>query len=186
MKVTFRDAKILTDESGVWLCLKPEEAAPCRGFVLGRKDRRYDAEIREHRDRRSNDANAYYWELAGKLAQAIGQPPESVYREHIRNFGNYEVLCIQSQALEAFERQWVSGHLGRRVETRESKLPGCVTVLAYYGSSDFDKEQMSRLIDNIVQDCRAVGIETLPPDKLAGMMEAWGNAKADKGAGDPA
>ena len=78
MKVTFRDAKILTDESGVWLCLKPEEAAPCRGFVLGRKDRRYDAEIREHRDRRSNDANAYYWALAGKLAQAIGQPPESV------------------------------------------------------------------------------------------------------------
>ena len=65
-------------------------------------------------------------------------------------------------------------------------MPGCVTVLAYYGSSDFDKEQMSRLIDNIVQDCRAVGIETLPPDKLAGMMEAWGNAKADKGAGDPA
>ena len=48
MKVTFRDAKILTDDTGVWLCLRPEEAAPCRGFVLEKKDARYDAEIKAH------------------------------------------------------------------------------------------------------------------------------------------
>ena len=32
----------------------------------------------------------------------------------------------------------------------------------------------NRLIDLIVQDCREQGIETMPPDKLAGMMEEWG------------
>ena len=60
------------------------------------------------------------------------------------------------------------------VDTRASKLPGCVTVLAYYGSSDFDKQQMSHLIDNCIQDCRAVGVETMPPDKIALLKEEWG------------
>ena len=32
---------------------------------------------------------------------------------------------------------------------------------------------MARLIDNIVQDCRAVGVETLPPDKLEAMKDEW-------------
>ena len=35
----------------------------------------------------------------------------------------------------------------------------------------------SDLIDMAVQDCVEQGIETLPPDKLAGMMEEWGCTK---------
>ena len=29
------------------------------------------------------------------------------------------------------------------------------------------------LIDNLVQDCKALDIETLPPEKLALLMEGW-------------
>lgn len=81
---------------------------------------------------------------------------------------------MPTEAVPDFERRWKLGHKGRLIETRESKLPGCTTVLAYYGSSDFDAREMSRLIDNCIQDCRAVGIETLPPDKLALLKEGWG------------
>ena len=55
-----------------------------------------------------------------------------------------------------------------------SKLPGCTNVVLYYGSSTYDTAQMSRLIDMAVQACVEQGIETLPPEKLAGMMEEWG------------
>ena len=48
-----------------------------------------------------------------------------------------------------------------------------MNVVLYYGSSTFDTQQMSRLIDGLVQDCRALGLETLPPDKLALLKEAW-------------
>jgi hypothetical protein len=30
---------------------------------------------------------------------------------------------------------------------------------------------MQRFIDNIIEDCKAVGIEVLPEDKLAALME---------------
>ena len=175
MNVTFSEVRIVRD-NGVWLCVKVNEPAPAREFVLNHRSSLYDCEIKEHREKRSLDANRYYWELCGKLAKAINDKPENIYRSHIRDVGNYETICIQTRAVDDFKRRWCSNHLGRFVETRESKLPGCTTVLAYYGSSDFDSLEMSRLIDNCIQDCKSVGVETLPPDKIQAMKEEWGRA----------
>lgn len=47
-------------------------------------------------------------------------------------------------------------------------------MVLYYGSSTFDTKQMARLIDNIVQDCKALGIETLTPQQLDALKEEWG------------
>lgn len=172
MNLTFTDAKITMD-NGVWLCLKVNEPAPVRAFLLNKQERLYDCEIKQHREKRSLDANAYYWKLCGELARAIHEKPTDVYRRHIQDIGNYSTYCMETRAVEAFSNLWSNGHLGRFVETRASKLPGCTTVLAYYGSSDFDRAEMSMLIDNCIQDCKALGIETLPPDKLEAMKEDW-------------
>lgn len=171
MTLTFTQAK-LQFEDGVWLCLKVAEPAPARAFVMEQQGKLYDCAIQPHREKRSLDANAYYWRLCGELAKAIHEKPEEIYRRHIKDFGNYAVYCMEDKAVEPFRKLWTSGHLGRFVETRASKLPGCTTVLAYYGSSDFSRAEMSALLDNCVQDCKAVGIETLPPEKLAAMKEA--------------
>ena len=45
--------------------------------------------------------------------------------------------------------------------------------MAFHGSSTYDTAQMSKLIDNIVSDCKALGIETLTPDKLDLLKEGW-------------
>lgn len=172
MKLTFDTARITPEGE---LALKVDNLFAARQFVVRVLDSRkkYDAELKEHREKRSLDANAYYWALCGQLAGAMGEPPETVYRRHIRDIGNYETLCVQEKALESFIRTWSSGHLGRFVETRESKLQGCVTALAYYGSSDFNRAQMAQLIDNCIQDCKAVGIETLTEREKSLLLEAW-------------
>lgn len=175
MTFTFREARIQND-NGVWLCVRPGEPAQARKFVMEKQDRLYDLEIKQHREKRSLDANAYYWRLVGELARAVNDTPGNIYRRHIQDIANYDTLCVVTDAVHDFERRWKSGHLGRFVETRESKISGCTTVLAYYGSSDFDTREMSRLIDNCIQDCSAAGVETLSPDKLALLKEEWGNA----------
>ena len=125
----------------------------------------FDVKIQRHRQKRSLSANALYWEMLGKLSERLRIAPDEIYRQHIREIGSYDVLCVQNEALESFSQCWTNGHLGRFVETRSSKLPGCTIVLAYHGSSDFDKGTMSRLVDLCLQDCRAVGIETWEEDK---------------------
>ena len=65
--------------------------------------------------------------------------------------------------------------MGWLTNTLPSKIPGCTNVILYYGSSAYDTNQMSRLIDRIVQDCKDAGIETLTPDKLDAMKAGWGD-----------
>ena len=55
----------------------------------------------------------------------------------------------------------------------KTRVNTSTNVTVYYGSSVYDTKQMSTLIDNIVQDCKAMGIETLPPEKLKMMITAW-------------
>ena len=81
-----------------------------------------------------------------------------------RNIGGvYEIVPIREDAIETFCRSWGAGHIGRMTddlgECRNTK--GYHNIRVWYGSSDYDTKQMSRLIDLIVQECKAVNIETL-------------------------
>lgn len=132
------------------------------------KDVPVDITIKKHRKRRSLDANAYFWVLCDRLAEATGEPKEQVYRHCIRGIGgNCETVCVKEQAADKLRQGWGHNGLGWVTETMPSKLEGCVNVVLYYGSSTYDTAQMSRLIDNVIQDCKAVGIETMTPMELA-------------------
>lgn len=171
--IVFRDIKL---ESG-WLMVKPEreDLGKAMAIVRKHKEKLYDLEIREHRKKRSLDANAYCWTLINKLAGALRLPPVEIYRQAIQNVGgNYEVIPIKEDAAEHFKRVWQAQGLGWPcVDMGKSKLDGYRNLRAYYGSSTYDTRQMSQLIDNLVQDCKALDIETLPPDKLALLVEEW-------------
>lgn len=132
------------------------------------KDCTLDVVIKRHHKRRSLDANAYFWVLCDRLASATKQPKEQIYRAAVRDIGgNSETVCVKEQAAPKLRQGWEHNGLGWVTDTIPSKLQGCVNVVLYYGSSTYDTAQMSRLIDNIVQDCKAVGIETLTPSELA-------------------
>lgn len=175
MTLTFNEVRIQND-GGLWLCLKVNEPAQARRFVLEMEKKVYQLVIKLFRKKRSNDANALYWEMCGQLSRATNDTTDNIYLRHIRDIANYDTLCMLTEAVPDFELRWKSNHKGRMIETRESKIPGCTTVLAYYGSSDFDTREMSRLIDNCLQDCEAAGIDTTPPDKISSLLEEWGRA----------
>jgi hypothetical protein len=112
--------------------------------------------------------------LASELASVTGRKKEDVYRDAIRDIGgNSETVCIKTEASEKFRNAWEKNGLGWVTEQIPSKLAGCVKVILYYGSSTYDTAQMSRLIDNIVQDCKAVGIQVMTPDEIADLMSKW-------------
>lgn len=161
------------DAAGDWLCIQTGKARKILDELKSGKD--YDVEIKEHREKRSLDANAYFWVLADRLAEKTQIPKTDIYRSYIREIGgNNETVCITDKGVDKLRREWERNGDGWLTSTMPSKLPGCTNVVLYYGSSTYDTAQMSRLIDMAVQDCVEQGIETLPPEKLAGMMEEWG------------
>lgn len=141
----------------------------------------FDIKIEEHRNRRSLDANAYCWVLIDQLATELSKngptiSPKSIYRDLVKDVGgNSRIVPIREDAIEAWEKLWTAGHDGRSCEDMGEcvKLPGYHNIRCYLGSSDFDTKQMSRLIDLVVQECQALGIETMTPKELALLKEDW-------------
>lgn len=134
-------------------------------------DKKY--EIKEHRQKRSLDANGYLWVLISKIQDVIGVPKEDIYRDMIKGVGVYEVVPIKNEAVNKFCEAWQKNGLGWITETTKSKLDGYTNVLAYYGSSEYDTKEMSRLIDGIVQECRELDIETKSDEEIKSLIESW-------------
>ena len=130
-------------------------------------------EIKEHRQKRSLDANGYLWVLISKIQDVIGISKEDIYRDMIKGVGVYEVVPIKNEAVNKFCEAWQKNGLGWITETTKSKLDGYTNVLAYYGSSEYDTKEMSRLIDGIVQECRELDIETKSDEEIKSLIESW-------------
>ena len=171
--ITFTEAKL---EAG-WLMLKPtkEDMGLAMSFVRKMKQKLYEAVLKEHRKKRSLDANAYAWVLIGKLSDAMRIPPAEVYINAIQNIGgNYEVIPIREEAVDKFTEVWKKQGLGWPcVDMGPSRIQGYRNLRAYYGSSTYDTRQMSLLIESLIQDCKALDIETLSEEKLSAMMGGW-------------
>lgn len=130
--------------------------------------------ISKYREKRSLNANAYFWTLCGKLSEKIGIPKIEIYRDYIREIGVYRTVEIDKKAVDTLITSWGLhgiGWIAERVDNSRTK--DFVMVNLYYGSSTYNTKQMSRLIDNIVQDCKEQGIETLTPYELEVLKTEW-------------
>lgn len=178
--------RLTTDESGnveITFPVLSESKYAARQLVQTMKASDKDEftlTVDNKRKHRSLDANAYCWVLIGKLSEKLRIPPEEIYRSLIKEVGSYEVACVQEKAADTLERLWRSNGIGWQTERLESKLEGCVNVILYYGSSQYDTRQMSRLIDLVVAECEAQGIETRTPEELAQLVSLWGEKEGNK------
>ena len=127
---------------------------------------------------RSLDANALAWKLCTEIANAVGVTKEEVYRDAIKGVGEYTPLPIREDAVDEFKRIWAGHGVGWFAEVVDnSKLAGFKLCFAYQGSSVYTVEQMSRLIDALMQDAEALGIDTMSEREKSLLLEAWGNEK---------
>lgn len=148
---------------------KPEELV--RWLFNQDKDKVF--EIKEHKVKRSLNANAYCWVLMNKIADVIKSTKEEVYKEYIKNKGIFRVITMNKEASDTFIRVWQEKGLGWICDVSESKYEGMVDVVAYYGTSSYNTKQMANFIDYVVDEAKNLGIETLPPDEIERLKSLW-------------
>lgn len=136
------------------------------------KDQDLDIKIAKHREKRSLDANGYFWVMCGKLADKLNKTNIELYKDYIRDYGCYRTIQVNNNAVNTITAIWKSKGVGWIVEKVDERY-GFTTLNIYYGSSTFSTKQMSRLIDGLVQDCKAQGIETLTPKELEEIINNW-------------
>lgn len=134
----------------------------------------YFLDIKEQKRKRSLNANRYMWVLCEKLAEALGTTKMEIYQQAIREVGVFRQVEINEKAVDTLVRSWKmhgDGWVADRVDYTENE--GFVLVNLYYGSSTYSRKQMTRLLENLVQDCRACDIEVLSERELSLLKDNW-------------
>lgn len=137
-------------------------------------------QIDKYRDKRTLEANRYMWKLCGELAEKLSDDKtkhtkESVYRKAIKEIGVWADDEIEPDKVQWRRTAWEQIGTGWITERVDFTADGSKEIIRfYYGSSRYNKKQMSRLIDNIVQDCEALGIQTKTPDEIERLKSLWG------------
>lgn len=170
------------DQDGTWLHVLVEDGHEARKYAEANADRPQRLTLKRWSEKRSLNANSYAWSLLNKLSGVLKLPSETIYRSLIPDVGdNGTAVSVPIGGLEQLRSSWGYNGKGWVLEVLGiSDTPGNVDVMLYSGSSVYDKAQMARLIDLIIDECREAGVEYLPPDKLAAMLEGWDEVKKNK------
>lgn len=130
--------------------------------------------LSKYRKHRSLDANRYLWVLIHQLAEEQGIDDTELYRRYIKESGLKKSDEISDEFYKTVSYVWSQRGLGWFSEkTDNGTKDGCSLYTFYYGSSCYNSRQMARLIDSVVQDCDAVGIETMPKSDIDSLVSSW-------------
>lgn len=131
-----------------------------------------DVELKKHRKRRSKNANDYLWALCTEIARTQGVSPDEVYRKEIREAGVAAAYACPTTVYERTAIEWSRKGVGW-FSVKTDEKDGYTYFLLYYGSSSYNTEEMSRLINATVEDAKALGIETASERELSILRSEW-------------
>lgn len=125
--------------------------------------------VDKYREKRSLNANAYAWQLIGKIGDSTRVSKEEVYLKMLKDYGQSDLVSVLSHIP-------VEHYFKYYEEAGESTLNGKLFkhYRVYKGSSEFDTREMSIFIDGIVSEAKNLGIETMTPNEIAKMKDLWG------------
>ncbi len=135
---------------------------------------KYELNVEKRKETRSMTANSYLWVLLGKIAAVLKTTKEEVYRHYIVNTSAFITSEIKASEIEHWKNCWRAKGTGWISEELTDNYDGTVEMINYYGSSFYSVEEMAHLIDLVVQDCKELGIETIPPEELERLKNMWG------------
>ena len=141
------------------------------------------------KEKRSRSQNAYYWVLLSKVAQKIGEPASVVHNRMLRDYPCPFVVGGQMARTLLPDTDETEAKV-LRLEAVHLKPTSQTTVLAdgiryrtyilLRGSHDLTVDEMSWLLEGMVQEAKMHDIETMTPDELAKLRQY----ELQRGAGE--
>lgn len=143
---------------------------------LKQKEKKLDIEIKQHREKRSGRANRYFWELLNQICEYQDVDPIEDYKRRVEELGYFNISTVPEEDFYLWKEAWESRGIAWTLEKLDSETINdeeICTVVLYKGSSTFNTVQMAKLIDDLVQDCKTVGIETKPQAEIDSLLKEW-------------
>ena len=127
-------------------------------------------EIKEYKEKRSLNANAYVWKLITEIGNKLRKSKEEVYLQMLKDYGQSEMVSILSSIDPKgfFKYYSIAG---------KSILNGkeFTHYKIYKGTSEYNTKEMSIFIDGVVQEAQQLDIETKTPNEIERLKRMWKN-----------
>ena len=136
-------------------------------------------DLKKFSPKRSRDANALCWALCSDIGKAMNPPlkKEDVYRMAIRAVGVYTDVEVKTWDVDTLIGRWSSHGEGWIADVIDDAGIGRKKVFLYYGSSTYDTQALSKLIDYLVDEAQQMEIPIPARREQEEMLKQW-QAKA--------
>lgn len=140
------------------------------------KEKELDIEIKQHREKRSLNANAYLHVLINKIAGEMNVSDDEIKRQLVTDYGTIakdKDGCTIGFKLPASVDVASIYPYTRCFDTRQEngRIFNCYLVLKR--TRDMNSKEISRVIDGAIEAAKELGIETDTPDQLAQKKAEW-------------
>lgn len=127
--------------------------------------------VEKYTNKRSRDANAYMWKLLQKMAEVLHTTKDELYIAILGRYGVFTHVIVKPHVVDRVKAEWRTVRdLGEVTVNGQNGIQ----LQCFFGSSTYDTKEMSVLIDGVVNECKELEIETLPPAELDLMKRMWG------------
>ncbi len=118
-------------------------------------------DIKKYSPKRSLNANAYFWRMCELIAQKLQSDKGTIYLLQLSKYGLFVDMEVIPDAIELLQKTY------RYVEVMDG------FVRCYIGSSHYNREEMSRLLDGTIQDAKDLGIDTWTKEEIDHLLTLW-------------
>lgn len=134
------------------------------------KGKPVEVTVKRWSEKRTMTANAYLWVLLTEIGNALRESKEQIYFDMLKAYGQGGAVSVEERFAESFGRSYkYHEKLG------ESTLNGKTFVhfRFWVGSSEYNREEFSILLDGVVNEARNLGIETKPKEEIESLLKEY-------------
>lgn len=131
--------------------------------------------VKKWKDKRSLNANALLWKMLGDIARELQTDKWDVYLQMLKRYGKFTYVLVHPKAVEALKNTWRETEIVGDVDVNGVKA---VQVLCYYGTSQMDSGEFSKLIDGVKSEMVEMGIEPPCSEDLRRAIENYERGQA--------
>lgn len=144
------------------------------GLTANLNNKAYDITIKEHKEKRSKNANDYSWVLQDKIAKALNMGIDELHKRMVLDYGVLETFSLKEQAFESAKRMFDYYKVLGESELNGTKF---IHVRAGIGTHLYSTSEMSTFLEGVVSEAKNLGIETKTPAELEELKSLWGTER---------
>ena len=124
----------------------------------------------KYRQKRSIDANAMMWACIGQIAAALKADKWQIYLQMLKRYGKYTYICVKPAVVDAVKAQWRECE---EIGTVSINGQQAVQLLCYFGSSTYNTQEFSVLLEGIIDEMKEMGLEVPASKEMERALELW-------------